>query len=595
MLLTVLLSGCSCQHEWSDADCTNPQICSKCQEVSGDPLGHSFQAATCDTPEVCSRCGATQGQALGHQWDAPDCTTPATCRVCGLTDGEPLGHDYDIWTQIDSDMTHTCNLCGNVETIPYDPLLYTQDQLLGNWDLFALGSVSSAQYGPVYALHFSKDFQVSGRFLNMDFVGTWSLSYITDDYYEGTLTISGVEHVFYYSTPDQVVMIPLYNDYDEYIANAKLKRVDDAEPYVIGTWSVEYNNASYQLKLMSDRSFLASFDIPFHGKWYLYPTTPKQGHSMNVVYMIGATCYENRSDVFFLERPIEEGSGSIQFYGFWGDDDKVFFTQTSTDGIATAEEAETLRALREKAKEAEQATQLDEFKNALVGQWVSQDYFAISEFEALTPAADGSIDIIDIITKSSVYSIQMEADGSFTGILGDSVAGTWVLVPDTLLGDETYSSIDGTITLSDSQETYTFTVSYTADYGYSLYFQWNGLQINFLCFTSEDYAKLTSGRQEFTGTWSKCSYGVYVDSSASLSETEGCSLTLHEDGTLSGKLVDGVVSGTWSYCGYDPNAKYYTASLEIDGQTVEATFSESSIYFNLTNAGGQRACYSFSK
>lgn len=282
-------------------------------------------------------------------------------------------------------------------------------------------------------------------------------------------------------------MIPWYNDNGEYITDAKLKRVDDAEPYVIGTWSVEYNNASYQLKLMSDRSFLASFDIPFHGKWYLYPTTPKQGHSMNVVYMIGATCYENRSDVFFLERPIEEGSGSIQFYGYWwGDDDKVFFTQTSTDGIATPEEAETLRALREKAKEAEQATQLDEFKNVLVGQWISQDYFAISEFEALTPAADGSIDITDIITKSSEYSIQMEADGSFTGILGDSVAGTWVLVPDTLLGDETYSSIDGTITLSDSQETYTFTVSYTADYGYSLYFQWNGLQINFLCFTSED-------------------------------------------------------------------------------------------------------------
>lgn len=201
MLLTVLLSGCSCQHEWSDADCTNPQICSKCQEVSGDPLGHSFQAATCDTPEVCSRCGATQGQALGHQWDAPDCTTPATCRACGLTDGEPLGHDYDIWTQIDSDMTHTCNLCGNVETIPYDPLLYTQDQLLGNWELFALGSMSSAQYGPVYALHFSKDFQVSGRFLNMDFVGTWSLTYVTDDYYEGTLTISGVEHFFIIQHP----------------------------------------------------------------------------------------------------------------------------------------------------------------------------------------------------------------------------------------------------------------------------------------------------------------------------------------------------------------------------------------------------------
>lgn len=610
LLVTVLLSGCACQHEWSDADCTNPQICGKCQEVSGEPLGHSFQAATCDTPEVCSRCGATQGQALGHQMDDPDCTTPATCRACGLTDGDPLGHDYDIWAQIDSDMTHTCNLCGNVETVPYDPLLYTQDQLLGNWDLFALGPESSALYGPVYALHFSKNFQVSGRFNNKDFVGTWSLAYVTDDSYSGTLTISGEIYDFYYDVSAQVVITPFYDKDGEHVADAQLKRVDDAEPFVIGTWSVEYNDSTYQLKLMSDRSFLASFDIPFHGKWYLYPTTLMQGHSMNVIYTIGATCYENRSYCFFLERPIEEGSGSIQFYGYWGDDDKVIFTQTSTDGIATPEEAETLRALREKAKEAEQANQpaqsentptqsksLDEFKNALVGQWVSQDYFAISEFEALTPSSDGFYDISGITKKSTEYSISLEAGGSFTGILGDAVNGTWVLNPDTIYAQDTYSDIRGTLTLSDNQETWDFTLAYSDGYGYSLFFQWNGLQINFLCYTPEDYANLTSGKQEFTGTWSKCSYGVYVDSSASLSETEGCSLTLHEDGTLSGNLVDGVVSGTWSYCGYDPNAKYYTASLEIDGQTVEATFSESSndLYFNLNNASGQRACYSFSK
>lgn len=539
----------------------------------------------------------------------PDCTTPATCRACGLTDGEPLGHDYDIWTQIDSDMTHTCNLCGNVETIPYDPLLYTQDQLLGNWELSSIGNTRTYNYYPIYALHFSKDYQVSGRFLSEDFVGTWSLSECADDYYEGTLTISGECHTFCYQLSTQTVTTSYYNSDGEYGGEACLLRVDDAEPFVIGSWSVEYNDTTYQLKLMSDRTFLASFDIPFHGKWYLCPTLAMKDPSKiaNFVYLMGASCYENNRYALFLERPAEGGSGSIQFSLHFGDDD-IIFTQTSTDGIATPEEAETLRALREKAEEAEQAKQpaqseytptqsksLDEFKNALVGQWVSQDYFAISEFEALTPSSDGFYDISGITKKSTEYSISLEAGGNFTGILGDAVSGTWVLTPDTIFAQDTYSDIRGTLTLSDSQETCDFTLTYSDGYGYSLFFQWNGLQINFLCYTPEDYAKLTSGKQEFTGTWSKCSYGVYVDSSASLSETEGCSLTLDEDGTLSGKLVDGVVSGTWSYCGYDPNAKYYTASLEIDGQTVEATFSESSIYFNLTNAGGQRACYSFSK
>lgn len=614
LLVALLLSGCACQHEWADADCTSPQICTKCQETTGEALGHSWTEATCETPQTCSRCGVTQGQALGHQWDAPDCITPATCRICGLTDGEPLGHDYDAWAQADSDMTHTCLICGNVETIAYDPLLYTQDQLLGNWELVAIGGGSSAEYGPVYAFHFSKNFQVSGRYYNKDFVGTWSLAYITDDYYEGTLTISGEIYNFSYAVSDQVVSTPFCNNDGEYLADALLKRVDDAEPIVIGAWSVEYNDTTYQLKLMSDRTFLASFDAPFHGKWYLYPTTAVQGHSVNAVYLLCATGYERKAFTFFLKRPFEEDSGSIQFYSYFNDDDyKTIFTQTSTDGVATAEEAETLRALQEKAEqamqaeEAEQAEQsenapaqtksLDDFTDVLVGQWISTDFYSLSERDALTPSADGPIDITGILKKSPDYSIQMESDGSFTGILGNSVAGTWTLDPDTLYGDDTFSAIDGTFLLSDSQETYPFSVIYSDGYGYSLRFQWNDHSIIFSYFTPEDYTKLSNGKQQFTGTWDKCSSGVFVDSSATLSETEGCSLTLHDDGTLTGQLLDGAVSGTWSYCIYDPNGGYYTALLEINGQTEEATLYETdaALFFDLLNAEGQRVAYWFTK
>lgn len=605
LALVLLLSGCACQHEWADADCTSPQICIKCQETTGEPLGHSWTEATCETPQTCSRCGATQGQALGHQWDAPDCITPATCRTCGLTDGEPLGHDYDAWAQVDSDMTHTCLICGNVETIAYDPLLYTQDQLLGNWELVAIGGGSSAEFGPVYAFHFSKNFQVSGRYYNKDFVGTWSLAYITDDYYEGTLTISGEIYNFSYAVSDQVVSTPFCDNDGEYLADALLKRVDDAEPIVIGTWSVEYNDTTYQLKLMSDRTFLASFDAPFHGKWYLYPTTAVQGHSMNAVYLLCATGYERKAFTFFLKRPFEEDSGSIQFYSYFNDDDyKTIFTQTSTDGVATAEEAETLRALQEKAEQAEQSENapaqtksLDDFTDVLVGQWISTDFYSLSERDALTPSADGPIDITGILKKSPDYSIQMESDGSFTGILGNSVAGTWTLDPDTLYGDDTFSAIDGTFLLSDSQETCPFYVVYSDGYGYNLYFQWNGHSIFFSHFTPEDYTKLSNGKQQFTGTWNKCSSGVFVDSSAPLSETEGCSLTLQGDGTLTGQLLDGAVSGTWSYCIYDPNGGYYTALLEINGQTEEATLYETdaALSFDLLNAEGQRVAYLFTK
>ena len=36
------LSACSCRHEWTDATCTEPKVCSKCGETEGDALGHSW-------------------------------------------------------------------------------------------------------------------------------------------------------------------------------------------------------------------------------------------------------------------------------------------------------------------------------------------------------------------------------------------------------------------------------------------------------------------------------------------------------------------------------------------------------------------------
>ena len=53
--LTVL-TGC-CSHEWLDATCEDPQICSKCEEIQGNPLGHDMADADCVNPRTCTRCG----------------------------------------------------------------------------------------------------------------------------------------------------------------------------------------------------------------------------------------------------------------------------------------------------------------------------------------------------------------------------------------------------------------------------------------------------------------------------------------------------------------------------------------------------------
>ena len=94
LLCTALLAGCSCEHEWIDATCTESRHCAKCDAAEGEALGHSWTEADCETPKTCSVCGLTEGEAPGHSWLEATCETPKTCSVCSATEGEPLGHSW---------------------------------------------------------------------------------------------------------------------------------------------------------------------------------------------------------------------------------------------------------------------------------------------------------------------------------------------------------------------------------------------------------------------------------------------------------------------------------------------------------------------
>ena len=74
LLCSVILAGCTCEHQW--------------------------QEASCSAPKTCSLCGETQGEALPHTWQDATCTEPKTCRVCGATEGEKLNFFMSIWLAI---------------------------------------------------------------------------------------------------------------------------------------------------------------------------------------------------------------------------------------------------------------------------------------------------------------------------------------------------------------------------------------------------------------------------------------------------------------------------------------------------------------
>ena len=67
-LLFLLLSGCQCVHDWTDATCTAPKICTKCKITEGEQLGHHWKSATCTSPKTCTRCSLSEGEALGHRF-----------------------------------------------------------------------------------------------------------------------------------------------------------------------------------------------------------------------------------------------------------------------------------------------------------------------------------------------------------------------------------------------------------------------------------------------------------------------------------------------------------------------------------------------
>ena len=104
-LFFLILSGCSCEHEWLPPDCVNPQICGKCNAVGTAALGHDWLDATCTAPQICSRCSATQG--------------------------EPLAHAYGDWTFGEDRMTKICTACQDEVTTDIDRELQLESFLEG--------------------------------------------------------------------------------------------------------------------------------------------------------------------------------------------------------------------------------------------------------------------------------------------------------------------------------------------------------------------------------------------------------------------------------------------------------------------------------
>ena len=120
VILFIVAAMLPCNHEWQEATCTEPKVCTKCGETEGEALGHDWQEATCSTPKTCLRCGETEGSALGHDVVEWITTKEATCAEAG-------------------EQTGVCTRCGETQTKTIAKVAHTE----GEWETTKQPSVTS--------------------------------------------------------------------------------------------------------------------------------------------------------------------------------------------------------------------------------------------------------------------------------------------------------------------------------------------------------------------------------------------------------------------------------------------------------------------
>ena len=138
LVMIVFLSACGHQHDWQEATCSSPKVCTECGVTEGEALPHTWKDATCEEPRTCSICGIEQGEPNGHDWQEATCQHPEQCAVCSSTRNSILGdHTCNSWMEIvDPTCTSegykkgTCVNCGQEFTVILEMVAHN----FGEWE-----------------------------------------------------------------------------------------------------------------------------------------------------------------------------------------------------------------------------------------------------------------------------------------------------------------------------------------------------------------------------------------------------------------------------------------------------------------------------
>jgi len=82
--IMILLGSCGCEHNWQEANCKYPKVCTLCSKTEGNPsFIHDWETATCVSPQTCIICGETTGNISPneHNYEGDSCTLCGTVQL----------------------------------------------------------------------------------------------------------------------------------------------------------------------------------------------------------------------------------------------------------------------------------------------------------------------------------------------------------------------------------------------------------------------------------------------------------------------------------------------------------------------------------
>ncbi len=506
-LLALALSGCACSHEWTDADCVNAQLCTKCQETGAPALGHIWQDASCTEAEICSRCDATQGEALGHS--------------------------YGEWNFGEDQMSHTCSICAFEESADIDRELYLETLLPGYWDLFGMyddtGFIQASRL-TLYGIGFHFGENRSATF-SMPQKGaqqlTWSFdSYKLEDGYDNyyfTLTSEATTYPMCLrlnrsgdlNTPEKELIL---------ISGQLLlfSQYDDLRYDLGGDWGIAYDqwanilgNLGNWLTFRDDRTVIGNLNGTVDGIWHVVPVyTVDLSSPSEYIIMI-----ENHAgdEVQLLKGTLSASRGySLDF--------------------VIGRSRQSFAPINEKALE-----QVKIANTIHLGTWTSTEVQYQGETERTT----------------SEYSVTFNDDGTFTANLGKELSGAWGVRDISDAGDKIWTNGNDSPTyryymFADGLDEIYCEVDARSDRKHFIIHNFelmDGRQIDFVQYSEDEFVLMNQRDTYPIGTWLPSSY--YVDNKLDGTRMEDTQVEnhpfiFHEDGRFTAVLEE-EMTGSWEF------------------------------------------------